>query len=219
MNINEKNEFNKIKKNTHKKNNIIDNIKQINKSNDKDKISIIEKYFYKIMETLGLDMSDINLKDTPKRIARMYIYELFKGLNTDIQPKITLFHNKYKYQQMVIEKNIIIHSICEHHFLPIIGKAHVGYISNGKIIGLSKINRIVDYLARRPQIQERLTIQIVQYLQQILTTKNVACIIHAQHLCVSFRGIKDYCSNTITSEFCGIFKKESIKNEFFNYVT
>lgn len=213
MNINEKNESNKIKKIFHEKN------YYLNKLNDKEKIFFIEKYFKKIMKILGLDMCDDNLKNTPKRISKMYINEIFKGLNPKIKPKISLFHNKYKYHKMIVEKNIIIHSICEHHFLPIIGKAHVGYISNGKIIGLSKINRIVDYLSRRPQIQERLTIQIVQYLQEILNTKNVSCIIHAKHLCVSFRGIKDYCSNTITSEFGGVFTKKSIKNEFFHYVT
>lgn len=220
MNINEKNESNKTKKDFYKKKYIyfLDKIKNVNKLNNNDRIFILEKYFKKIIETLGLDIYDDNLKDTPKRIAKMYVNEIFKGLNPKLSPKISLFYNKDKYDQMIVEKNIIIHSICKHHFLPIIGKAHVGYISNGKIIGLSKINRIVDYFSRKPQIQENLTIEIVNSLQEILNTKNVACIINAKHLCVSFRGIKDYCSNTITSKFGGIFTKEYIKNEFFYYV-
>lgn len=182
---------------------------------NEEKIHRIEKYFQKIMETLGLDMSDDSLRNTPKRVAKMYVEEIFGGLNPDIKPKASTFQNKYKYNQMLVEKNIALYSNCEHHFLPIIGRAHVGYISNGKVIGLSKINRIVDYFARRPQVQERLTIQVVQSLQEILNTQDVACVIDAKHLCVNSRGIRDFCSSTATAELGGVFKNDRITREEF----
>ncbi|WP_201260531.1 GTP cyclohydrolase I FolE [Blattabacterium clevelandi] len=186
---------------------------------NEEKISKIEKHFFHIMEILGLNMNDDSLRSTPKRVAKMFITEIFSGLNPKNFPKVSTFENKYRYNQMLIEKNITIYSICEHHFLPIIGKAHVGYISNGKVIGLSKINRIVNYYSKRPQVQERLTIQIVKSLQKILDTKNVACIIEAKHLCVNSRGIRDINTKTITTKLLGIFKKNSeIRKEFFHYI-
>lgn len=184
------------------------------KISDNEKILLIEKYFKKIMEVLGLDISDDSLKNTPKRVSKMYVKEIFHGLNNNFLPKVSLFKNKYNYNEIIIEKDINVFSTCEHHLLPIIGKAHVGYIPNTKIIGLSKINRIVNYFSRRPQLQERLTIQIVKYLQTKLSIKNVACIIIAKHLCVNYRGINDICSKTITSKFGGIFNKKKFKDEF-----
>ncbi|WP_394366973.1 GTP cyclohydrolase I FolE [Blattabacterium cuenoti] len=187
--------------------------------NDEEKIKKIEKYFFKIMDLLGLDMKDDSLRRTPKRVAKMFIQEIFSGLNPKLTPKTSIFENKYKYNQMLIEKNITVYSTCEHHFLPIVGKAHVGYISNGKVIGLSKINRIVNFYAKRPQVQERLTIQIVESLHKILETKDVACVIEAKHLCVNSRGIQDVNSQTITTELIGSFKKNSeIRKEFFNHI-
>ncbi|AGD98440.1 GTP cyclohydrolase I [Blattabacterium sp. (Blatta orientalis) str. Tarazona] len=174
---------------------------------DEKKIDKIEKHFFHIMEILGLDMNDDSLRSTPKRVAKMFIKEIFSGLNPKNHPHLSTFENKYKYNQMLIEKNIIVYSTCEHHFLPIVGKAHVGYISNGKVVGLSKINRIVNFYAKRPQVQERLTMQIVKSLQKILDTKNVACVIDAKHLCVNSRGIRDIDTRTITTELVGAFKK------------
>ncbi|XCI74997.1 MAG: GTP cyclohydrolase I FolE [Flavobacteriales bacterium] len=186
---------------------------------DEEKIHRIEGHFRQIMETLGLDMSDDSLRNTPRRVAKMYIKDIFGGLHPDTKPKASTFQNKYKYNQMLVEKNIAVYSTCEHHFLPIIGRAHVGYISNGKVIGLSKINRIVDHFARRPQVQERLTIQIVQALQEILDTQDVACVINAKHLCVNSRGIRDFGSSTITAELGGVFKIDrATREEFLHHI-
>ncbi|XOD68128.1 MAG: GTP cyclohydrolase I FolE [Flavobacteriales bacterium Tduv] len=185
------------------------------KLSSEEKIDRIEGHFQQIMETLGLDMSDDSLRNTPRRVAKMYVKEIFGGLNPDIKPKASTFQNKYKYNQILVEKNIAVYSTCEHHFLPIVGRAHVGYISNSKVIGLSKINRIVDYFARRPQVQERLTIQVVQSLQEILNTQDVACVIDAKHLCVNSRGIRDFCSSTATAELGGRFKTDRITREEF----
>ncbi|AGW86317.1 GTP cyclohydrolase 1 [Blattabacterium sp. (Nauphoeta cinerea)] len=186
---------------------------------DENKIERIEKHFFQIMKILGLDMNDDSLRKTPKRVAKMFIQEIFSGLNSKNIPNFSIFENKYKYNQMLIEKNITVYSTCEHHFLPIVGKAHVGYISNGKVVGLSKINRIVNFYAKRPQVQERLTMQIVQSLQKMLETQDVACVIEAKHLCVNSRGIKDIDSSTVTTELIGAFKKNwEIRNEFLHYI-
>ncbi|WP_341665461.1 GTP cyclohydrolase I FolE [Blattabacterium cuenoti] len=186
---------------------------------DEEKIEKIKKHFFQIMEVLGLDMNDDSLRRTPKRVAKMFIQEIFSGLNPKNTPNFSIFENKYKYNQMLIEKNITVYSTCEHHFLPIIGKAHVGYISNGKVVGLSKINRIVNFYAKRPQVQERLTIQIVQSLKKMLETQDVACIIEAKHLCVNSRGIRDTDSSTVTTELIGSFKKNSeIRKEFLHHI-
>ena len=181
---------------------------------DEQKIKTISWHFERIMETLGLDLDDDSLSGTPLRVAHMYVREVFSGLNPGKKPFIALFENKYNYNQMLIEKDITFYSNCEHHFVPIMGKAHVGYISSGKIIGLSKINRIVQYYARRPQVQERLTIQIANELKSVLNTKDVAVIIDAVHLCVSSRGVQDIQSSTVTSQYEGVFKREDTKKEF-----
>jgi len=173
-------------------------------SDDDKKIRIAE-LFAEIMDVMGLDLTDDSLRGTPNRVAKMYIDEIFSGLNPKNKPKVALFDNKYQYNQMLVEKNITFYSNCEHHFVPIIGKAHVAYISSGKVIGLSKLNRIVQYYAKRPQVQERLTNQIAMELKQILQTENVAVIIDAKHLCVSSRGIKDDTSTTVTSYYGGTF--------------
>ena len=186
-------------------------------SND-EKIDIIKDDVRHIMETLGLDLSDDSLKSTPNRVAKMFVKELFGGLNPKKKPSASTFKNKYKYGEMLVEKNITVYSTCEHHLLPIVGKAHIGYISNGTVVGLSKMNRIVDYFAKRPQVQERLTIQIVKELQQVLNTKDVACVIDAKHLCVNSRGIRDIESSTVTSEFGGVFKQETTRREFLDYI-
>lgn len=165
----------------------------------------IEYHFTEIMNALGLDLTDDSLQGTPKRVAKMYIEEIFSGLNPANKPKVALFDNKYQYNQMLVEKNITFYSNCEHHFVPIIGKAHVAYISSGKVIGLSKLNRIVQYYAKRPQVQERLTNQIAEELKNVLHTDDVAVIIDAKHLCVSSRGVKDDTSSTVTSFFGGKF--------------
>lgn len=184
-----------------------------------EKISRIEHCFAEIMTVLGLDMEDDSLKDSPKRVAKMYVNEIFGGLLPENKPTISTFKNKYKYRQMLVEKDITVYSFCEHHFLPIIGRAHVAYISNGEVIGLSKINRIVDYYAKRPQVQERLTMQIVDAMKEALGTNDVACIIDAKHLCVNCRGIKDTKSSTITAELSGIFRTHPItRQEFLHYV-
>ncbi len=187
--------------------------------NEEEKIEKIEFHFREIMETLGLDLNDDSLKGTPMRVAKMYIKELYSGINPSNKPQITLFENKYKYDQMLVEKEIAFYSNCEHHFVPIFGKAHVAYISSGKIIGLSKLNRIVNYYAKRPQVQERLTVQIAKELQQCLQTENVAVLIDAKHLCVASRGIKDNNSSTVTSYYGGKFQEDTIRNEFLAYLS
>lgn len=185
---------------------------------DEEKKQKIAGLFKEIMKTMGLDLTDDSLKGTPNRVAKMYIDEIFSGLNPVNKPKIALFDNKYQYNQMLIEKDITFYSNCEHHFVPIIGKAHVAYISSGKVIGLSKLNRIVQYYAKRPQVQERLTNQIATYLQEILNTKDVAVIIDAKHLCVSSRGIKDDSSSTVTCYYGGIFNTPEKIVELQNYL-
>ena len=166
---------------------------------DDEKMARIEKDVANILDTLGMDMTDDSLSGTPRRVAKMFVQEIFGGLNPKNLPKLSTFENKYEYGQMLVEKNITLYSTCEHHLLPIVGKAHIAYISKGNVIGLSKMNRIVDYYARRPQVQERLTRQIVQALQSALGTKDVACVIDAKHLCVNSRGIRDVDSSTVTS--------------------
>lgn len=185
---------------------------------DNEKMAIIESKFRDIMETMGLDLSDDSLQGTPHRVAKMFVKEIFYGLNPANKPKISVFENKFKYNEMLVEKNINMNSTCEHHFLPIVGKAHVAYISNGEVIGLSKINRIVDYYARRPQVQERLTVQIANELKAILKTEDVAIVIDAKHLCVSSRGIQDETSSTVTAEYSGKFKDKSVRGEFLKYL-
>lgn len=185
---------------------------------DEEKKVKIAFHFYKIMHTLGLDMTDDSLKGTPQRVAKMYIDEIFSGLNPANKPSIALFDNKYQYNQMLVEKDITFYSNCEHHFVPIIGKAHVAYISSGKVIGLSKLNRIVQYYAKRPQVQERLTNQIAEELKIILHTEDVAVIIEAKHLCVSSRGIKDDSSSTVTSYYGGSFSGSEKLKELHNYI-
>jgi len=187
---------------------------------DKEKVNLITEKFADIMNILGLDLNDDSLKGTPRRVAKMYVEEIFSGLNPKNKPSIALFENKYQYEEMLVEKDINFFSNCEHHFVPIHGKAHVAYISNGNVIGLSKINRIVNYFAKRPQVQERLTMQIANELKQVLGTDDVAVIIDAYHMCVSTRGIKDITSSTVTSSYSGVFKyDESKKKEFLNYVS
>ncbi|MDZ4072748.1 MAG: GTP cyclohydrolase I FolE [Sediminibacterium sp.] len=185
---------------------------------DEQKIAEIEAHFRAIMETLGLDLTDDSLKGTPRRVAKMYVKEIFQGLNPANKPAIALFDNKYKYNEMLVEKNISFYSNCEHHFVPIIGKAHVAYISNGKVIGLSKLNRLVEYFAKRPQVQERLTMQIGKELQKDLGTEDVAIVIDAKHLCVASRGVEDDTSSTITAFYGGKFKEEKTKQEFLKYL-
>lgn len=185
---------------------------------DELKMNLIEDKFRDIMEIMGLDLTDDSLSGTPKRVAKMYIKEIFSGLNPANKPKIALFENKYQYNEMLVEKDITFYSNCEHHFVPIIGKAHVAYISSGKVIGLSKINRIVNYYAKRPQVQERLTVQIANELKEILETEDVAVIIDAEHLCVSSRGVEDINSSTVTAQFHGKFKEPDTKNELLTYI-
>lgn len=185
---------------------------------DEEKMDRIQESVKDILITLGMDLTDDSLRGTPKRVAKAFVNELFMGLNPKNQPKASTFDNNYNYEEMLVEKNIIVYSTCEHHLLPIVGRAHVAYISNGKVIGLSKMNRIVDYFAKRPQVQERLTMQIVQFMQESLGTKDVACVIDAKHLCVNSRGIKDIESSTITAEFGGKFKEKETKQEFLDYL-
>jgi GTP cyclohydrolase I len=185
---------------------------------DELKMELIEKHFRHIMEIMGLDMTDDSLKGTPKRVAKMYIKEVFSGLDPKNKPAIALFDNKYKYNQMLVEKDITVFSNCEHHFVPIYGKAHVAYISSGKVIGLSKLNRIVEYYAKRPQVQERLTVQIANELKEALQTEDVAVIIDAQHMCVQSRGIRDSGSSTVTAYYGGKFEEEMTKKEFLSYL-
>lgn len=185
---------------------------------DQEKMEIIEDRFRDIMETLGLDLTDDSLKGSPHRVAKMFVHEIFYGLNPANKPKISVFENKFKYGEMLVEKDINLNSFCEHHFLPIVGKAHVAYFSSGQVIGLSKINRIVDYFARRPQVQERLTVQIASELKKVLKTDDVAVVIDARHMCVSCRGIKDESSSTVTAEYHGKFKDKSVREEFLKYL-
>ena len=186
--------------------------------NDEQKIKLIANHFKAIMQIMGLDLTNDSLKGTPQRVAKMYVEEIFSGLNRDNKPEIALFENNYRYNEMLIEKDITLFSYCEHHFVPIIGKVHVAYISNGKVIGLSKINRLVQYYAKRPQVQERLTNQIAAGLMEALKTEDVAVVIDAVHLCVASRGIKDTNSSTITAYYSGRFKEEKTKNEFLNLI-
>lgn len=183
-----------------------------------EKMQRIEKNIEEVMQTLGLDLNDDSLQGTPKRVAKMFVQEIFGGLNPNRRPKMSTFENQYKYGEMLVEKNIGVYSTCEHHLLPVIGRAHIGYISSGRVIGLSKLNRIVNYYAKRPQVQERLTVQIVQDLKKVLNTDDVACVIDAKHMCVITRGIEDTESSTITSEFGGKFKDPIVKREFLDYI-
>jgi len=183
------------------------------------KIELIEKHFKEIMLILGLDLEDDSLSGTPHRVAKMYVKEIFSGLNPKNEPKIKLFDNKYQYNEMLVERDIPFHSNCEHHFVPIVGKAHCAYISNGKVVGLSKINRIVHYYARRPQVQERMTMQIANHLKRVLGTDNIAVVIEAEHMCVSTRGVEDQGAVTITSEYGGQFKNDSkVREEFLRHI-
>lgn len=185
---------------------------------DEEKITRIEKHFRDIMTTLGLDLTDDSLSGTPHRVAKMYVKEVFSGLNPKNRPSARLFENKYNYDQMLVEKDITFYSHCEHHFVPIYGKAHVAYFSSGKVIGLSKINRIVQYYAKRPQVQERLTVQIGKELERILQTEHVGVVMDANHMCVASRGVGDTNSKTGTAYFSGKFKDENVKREFLNYI-
>jgi GTP cyclohydrolase I len=185
---------------------------------DQEKIKRIQESVKDILNTLGMDLEDDSLKGTPKRVAKAFVNELFAGLNPANKPKLSTFDNNYKYGEMLVEKNITVYSTCEHHLLPIVGRAHVAYISNGHVIGLSKMNRIVDYYAKRPQVQERLTMQVVQALQKALGTDDVACVIDAKHLCVNSRGVRDIESSTVTSEFGGKFKEKEVRREFLDYI-
>jgi len=185
---------------------------------DEAKIEAIHGYFQKIMEELGLDLEDDSLKGTPYRVAKMYVKEMFAGLNPKNKPKLSVFDNKYEYNKMLIESDITFNSACEHHFLPIIGKAHVGYVSSGKVIGLSKINRIVDYYARRPQVQERMSMQIFNELKNALQTDNVIVVVEAEHMCVSIRGVNDKSSKTTTIEYAGVFDNDTVRSDFFKLI-
>ncbi|MDB9882750.1 GTP cyclohydrolase I FolE [Bacteroidia bacterium] len=185
---------------------------------DDDKVASIEVHFRAIMETLGLDLTDDSLSKTPNRVAKMYVKEIFSGLNPALKPAITLFENKYSYNQMLVERNISVYSMCEHHFVPIIGKAHVAYIADSKVIGLSKIHRLVKYYARRPQVQERLTKQVMEALKSALNIEDVAVAIDARHMCVECRGVEDVTSSTVTSALSGQFLNESTRTEFLRYI-
>lgn len=186
---------------------------------DELKIELIAKHFKEIMLILGLDLDDDSLSGTPHRVAKMYVTELFSGLNPENKPAVKLFENKYRYHNMLVEKSITFHSTCEHHFVPIIGKAHVAYIPDGKVVGLSKLNRIVRYFARRPQVQERMTIQIANMMKEVLNTNDVAVLIEADHLCVASRGVQDVTSNTVTAEYSGKFQDANTRNEFLKYIS
>lgn len=183
---------------------------------DEEKMIVIEQHFKAIMEALGLDLTDDSLMGTPHRVAKMYVQEIFSGLHPDNRPKISVFDNSYNYDKMLVEANIHFNSTCEHHFLPIVGKAHIGYVSGGKVIGLSKLNRIVDYFARRPQVQERMTVQIYNELCDVLNTQDVIVVVEATHLCVSSRGIKDTSSYTTTLQYGGVFEEKALRNDFFS---
>jgi GTP cyclohydrolase IA len=188
------------------------------KIDDDLKVELIEKNFREIMHILGLDLNDESLADTPKRVAKMFVKEVFSGLNPGNKPNPTLFENKYNFKEMLVERNITIHSYCEHHFVPILGKAHIAYFPNAHVIGLSKLNRIAQYYAKRPQVQERLTVQIANELKKILKTEDVAVIIDADHLCVASRGVNDVNSSTVTVSYHGKFLNDEIKKEFLNHV-
>ena len=182
---------------------------------DDEKVARIQGKFKEIMDILGMDMTDDSLKGTPRRVAKMFVKEIFSGLNPEKKPAITLFDNKYRYDEMLVEKNITVQSFCEHHFLPIYGKAHIAYISSGKVIGLSKLNRVVEYYSRRPQVQERLTVQIAEELKQVLRTDDVAVFIEAKHMCVQARGVEHHGCTTVTTEYGGQFKRDKqLRNEF-----
>lgn len=185
---------------------------------DAEKMRVIENHFHSIMQELGLDMTDDSLKGTPHRVAKMFVQEIFSGLHPDNKPKVSVFDNSYHYDKMLVEAGISFNSTCEHHFLPIIGKAHIGYVSSGKVIGLSKLNRIVDYYSRRPQVQERLIMQIFNELKAVLETENVIVVMEAKHLCVSSRGIKDESSFTSTIQYGGVFNDKDFRNDFFSLV-
>ncbi len=185
---------------------------------DEEKIEKIAVHFKEIMHTLGLDLTDESLSGTPRRVAKMYVNELFSGLNPENMPPVTLFENNYKFSEILVERDISFYSNCEHHFVPIVGKVHIGYVSTGKVIGLSKLHRIVNYFARRPQVQERLTIQIGEALTKVLKTADVAVVVDADHFCVSSRGIADQTSSTVTSFFGGVFKNSDKKEEFISLV-
>ncbi|WP_339655374.1 GTP cyclohydrolase I FolE [Flavobacterium frigidarium] len=187
------------------------------RTNDQ-KIETISFHYKKIMEELGLDLSDDSLSGTPYRVAKMYVTELFSGLDPKNKPKISVFDNKYEYSKMLVESHITFNSSCEHHFLPIVGKAHIGYISSGKVIGLSKMNRIVRYYGQRPQVQERMTMQIFNELKAALQTEDVIVVVEAEHLCVSSRGINDKSSKTTTIEYGGDFGNNQIRNDFFKMI-
>lgn len=184
---------------------------------DEEKIARISNHFRSIMEVLGLDTDD-ELRETPDRVARMYVKELFSGLNERNKPGISLYDNHFGYRQILVVKDIPVYSTCEHHFVPIIGKAHVGYLSSGKVIGLSKINRLVKFYCQRPQLQERLTVQISEELKRALDTAHVAVMIEAKHLCVAARGIRDVDSGTVTSDYHGAFLEPGTRNEFIRQV-
>ncbi len=181
----------------------------------KEKIAF---HFAEIMRTMGLDLADDSLRDTPSRVAKMYVDEVFRGLDQEQFPSITLFDNSYGYGEMLLERNIKVHSMCEHHFVPIIGRAHVAYLAKNKVVGLSKLNRIVDHFARRPQVQERLTVQIADCLSEVLETEDVAVYIEADHMCVKLRGVCDHESDTITSALRGQFTKGQLRREFYDLI-
>lgn len=181
---------------------------------DREKMEKIQSHFAEILDTLGLDLTDDSLQGTPRRVAKMFVKEIFSGLNPKNEPAITLFENKFGYEQMLVEKNIKVHTFCEHHFLPIYGVAHVAYIANGQVIGLSKLNRIVEYFSKRPQVQERLTIQIADHLKKMLQTQDVAVYIEAKHMCVQLRGVEHNDSSTVTSEYSGEFLNQATRDEF-----
>jgi GTP cyclohydrolase IA len=185
---------------------------------DEVKMELIAKHFREIMLIMGLDLNDDSLKGTPHRVAKMYVKEIFSGLKPDNKPKAKLFENKFKYNEMLVEKDITFYSNCEHHFVPIFGKAHVAYVSSGKVIGLSKINRIVQYFSRRPQVQERLTVQIANELKDVLQTEDVAVVMDANHMCVASRGVNDYNSKTVTAHYSGKFQEDAVKQEFLKFI-
>ncbi|MCO6163942.1 MULTISPECIES: GTP cyclohydrolase I FolE [unclassified Flavobacterium] len=185
---------------------------------DEAKMEVIEEHFAVIMKELGLDLTDDSLKGTPHRVAKMFVQEIFSGLNPANKPKISVFDNSYHYDKMLVEANISFNSTCEHHFLPIVGKAHIGYVSSGKVIGLSKLNRIVDYYAKRPQVQERMIMQIFNELKTVLNTEDVIVVVEATHLCVSSRGIKDESSFTSTLQYGGVFKEKAFRDDFYKLI-
>lgn len=185
---------------------------------DEEKMNKITNHFAEIMDILGLDLEDDSLSGTPRRVAKMFVKEIFYGLDPKNKPSISLFENKFRYRQMLVEKDITVKSFCEHHFLPIYGRAHIAYIANGQVVGLSKLNRIVDYYSRRPQVQERLTMQIAEELKRVLNTEDVAVYIDAKHMCVQARGIEHEHCSTVTTEYCGKFLNENIRAEFLQSI-